>query len=192
MNPNIIITISVLSLSGCGSIGAYTEKELETQVSFSQYNVDTDSYVSKQTSLKEAQTGLVSGKTLLYAAQGAISFSNADKSDLYITYPLWINESEIDEVEFAIDKYRQWQMKTIPDNYTFTQGVSEYVSEWMNGVTFRFGLHSTKHGNDFLSVCYEFSDSGTCTVTYMIDAHNVELLAKDLQKFKQLSFNKSS
>lgn len=192
MNSNVIITISILLLSGCGSIGAYTETDLDTQVSFSQYSVGTDTYVNKPANLKEAQTGLVSGNTLLYAAQGTMSFSNSDKSSFNITYPLWINESEIDDVEFAIDRYRQWQSQTTPDKYLFTQAVNEYVSEWMNGVTFKFGLYSTKQGKDFLSVCYEFSASGTCTFTYMIDAQNVELLAEDLGKFKQHSLDLGS
>jgi hypothetical protein len=192
MNSNIIITITTLSLSGCGSIGAYTETDRDTQVKFLQYNVDTDSYVNKQTKLKEAQTGLVSGNTLLYAAQGTMSSSNTDKNSLHITYPLWINESEVDEVEFAIDRYRQWQSQTTPDEYLFTQAINEYVSEWMNGVTFKFGLYSTKQGQDFLSVCYEFSASGTCTFTYMIDAQNVELLAEDLDKFKLHSLDLGS
>lgn len=192
MKSNIIITITTLSLSGCGSIGAYTETDRDTQVKFLQYNVDTDSYVNKQTKLKEAQTGLVSGNTLLYAAQGTMSSSNTDKNSLHITYPLWINESEVDEVEFAIDRYRQWQSQTTPDEYLFTQAINEYVSEWMNGVTFKFGLYSTKQGQDFLSVCYEFSASGTCTFTYMIDAQNVELLAEDLDKFKLHSLDLGS
>jgi hypothetical protein len=192
MNSNIIITITTLSLSGCGSIGAYTETDRDTQVKFLQYNVDTDSYVNKQAKLKEAQTGLVSGNTLLYAAQGTMSSSNTDKNSLHITYPLWINESEVDEVEFAIDRYRQWQSQTTPDEYLFTQAINEYVSEWMNGVTFKFGLYSTKQGQDFLSVCYEFSASGTCTFTYMIDAQNVELLAEDLDKFKLHSLDLGS
>jgi uncharacterized protein YceK len=192
MNSNIIITITTLSLSGCGSIGAYTETDRDTQVNFSQYNVDTDSYVNKQANLKEAQTGLISGNTLLYAAQGTMSSSDADKSSLHIIYPLWINESEVDEVEFAIDRYRQWQSQTTPDKYLFTQAINEYVSEWMNGVTFKFGLYSTKQGQDFLSVCYEFSASGTCTFTYMIDAQNVELLAEDLDKFKLHSLDLGS
>lgn len=192
MNSNIIITITTLSLSGCGTIGAYTETDRDTQVKFLQYNVDTDSYVNKQAKLKEAQTGLVSGNTLLYAAQGTMSSSNTDKNSLHITYPLWINESEVDEVEFAIDRYRQWQSQTTPDEYLFTQAINEYVSEWMNGVTFKFGLYSTKQGQDFLSVCYEFSASGTCTFTYMIDAQNVELLAEDLDKFKLHSLDLGS
>lgn len=192
MNSNIIITITTLSLSGCGSIGAYTETDRDTQVKFLQYNVDTDSYVNKQAKLKEAQTGLVSGNTLLYAAQGTMSSSNTDKNSSHITYPLWINESEVDEVEFAIDRYRQWQSQTTPDEYLFTQAINEYVSEWMNGVTFKFGLYSTKQGQDFLSVCYEFSASGTCTFTYMIDAQNVELLAEDLDKFKLHSLDLGS
>lgn len=192
MNSNIIITITTLSLSGCGSIGAYTETDRDTQVKFLQYNVDTDSYVNKQAKLKEAQTGLVSGNTLLYAAQGTMSSSNTDKNSSHITYPLWINESEVDEVEFAIDRYRQWQSQTTPDEYLFTQAINEYVSEWMNGVTFKFGLYSTKQGQDFLSVCYEFSASGTCTFTYMIDAQNVELLAEDLDKFKLHSLDLAS
>jgi hypothetical protein len=192
MNSNIIITISILLLSGCGSIGAYTETDRDTQVSFSQYSVGTDTYVNKPANLKEAQTGLVSGNTLLYAAQGTMSFSNSDKSSFNITYPLWINESEIDDVEFAIDRYRQWQSQTTPDKYLFTQAINEYVSEWMNGVTFKFGLYSTKQGKDFLSVCYEFSASGTCTFTYMIDAQNVELLAEDLSKFKRHSLDLGS
>jgi hypothetical protein len=192
MNSNIIITITLLSLSGCGSIGAYTETDRDTQVNFSQYNVDSASYVNKQANLKEAQTGLISGSTLLYAAQGTMLSSNADKSSLHITYPLWINESEVDEVEFAIDKYRQWQSQTSPDKYLFTQAINEYVSEWMNGVTFKFGLYSTKQGQDFLSVCYEFSASGTCTFTYMIDAQNVEHLAEDLDKFKLHSLDLGS
>jgi hypothetical protein len=192
MNSNVIITIPILLLSGCGSIGAYTETDRDTQVSFSQYSVGTDTYVNKPANLKEAQTGLVSGNTLLYAAQGTMSFSNSDKSSFNITYPLWINESEIDDVEFAIDRYRQWQSQTTPDKYLFTQAINEYVSEWMNGVTFKFGLYSTKQGKDFLSVCYEFSASGTCTFTYMIDAQNVELLAEDLSKFKRHSLDLGS
>lgn len=187
MNSTIIITMSILSLSGCGTIGAYTETDRNTQVNFSQYNVDTDSYVNTQANLKEAQTGLVSGNTLLYAAQVTLPLSGTDKSSFNITYPLWINETEIDDIEFAIDRYRQWQSQSIPDKYLRTQAVNEYVSEWMNGVTFKFGLYSSKQGEDFLSVCYEFSASKTCTFTYMIDAQNVELLADDLQKFKQES-----
>lgn len=192
MNSNVIVIISILSLSGCGSIGAYTETDRDTQVNFSQYSIGTDSYVNKPANLKEAQTGLVSGNRLLYAAQGRMSFSNTDKSSFNITYPLWINESEIDDVEYAIDKYRQWQKQETPDKYLLTLPINEYVSEWMNGVTFKFGLYSTKKGRDFLSVCYEFSDLGTCTFTYMIDEQSVELLSDDLQKFKRHAFELGS
>ncbi|WP_198559794.1 hypothetical protein [Colwellia sp. 12G3] len=70
------------------------------------------------------------------------------------------------------------------------QHINEYVSEWMNGVTFKFGLYSTEQGKQFMSVCYEFNASGTCT--YLIDEQSVELLAEDLNKFKRHSFELGS
>lgn len=188
MKLTIVIIIIALSLTGCGSIGAYTENQADTQVSFSEYSTHTNNYLNKQTHLKVAQTGLVSGSTLLYAAQGSRSLSNVVEGSTNVTYPLWINESEVDDVEFAIDKYRHWQEQNTSTNYLIVQPINEYVSEWMNGVTFKFGLYSTKQGKPFLSVCYEFSESGICTFTYMIDEHSVELLSEDLQKFKQHSF----
>ena len=192
MNSNITLTITVLSLSGCSSIGGYTESHAETKVSFSEYSPNTNNYLNKQTRLKVVQTGLVSGSTLLYSAQGSRSPINTEKSSFNVTYPLWINESEVDDVEYAIDKYRQWQKQESPDKYLLTRPINEYVSEWMNGVTFKFGLYSTKQGIGFLSVCYEFSESGTCTFTYMIDEQSVELLSTDLQKFKLHSFELGS
>ncbi|TWX63705.1 hypothetical protein ESZ36_21750 [Colwellia demingiae] len=192
MNSNIAITITALSLSSCGSIGGYTENHTETKVSFSEYSAHTNNYLNKQTRLKVAQTGLVSGSTLLYSAQGSSSPISTNNSSFNVTYPLWINESEVDDVEYAIDKYRQWQKQETPDKYLLTLPINEYVSEWMNGVTFKFGLYSTKQGRDFLSVCYEFSESGICTFTYMIDEQSVELLSNDLQKFKQHSFELGS
>lgn len=188
MNAFIVIIITVLSLTGCGSIGAYTESQASTEVSFTEYSKSTDNYLKKQTSLKVAETGLVSGNTLLYSAQGSYSLLNTSGGKFNVTYPLWINESEVDDVEFAISKYRLWQAQVEPDNYLIIKPVNEYVSEWMNGVTFKFGLYNSKQGKAFLSVCYEFSESGTCTFTYMIDKQNVELLSDDLDKFKQRLF----
>jgi len=44
----------------------------------------------------------------------------------------------------------------------------------------------------FLSICYEFSKSGVCTFTYLIDEQSVELLSDDLEKFKQNLFGLKS
>lgn len=187
MKINIVIIFTVL-LTGCGSIGAYTESQGNTQVSFTEFNNQTENYLNKQTSLKIAQTGLVTGSTLLYAAPGNSSLYGSYASGLDVTYSLWINESEVDDVEFAIDKYRHWRAQVTPTNYLTIEPINEYVSEWMNGVTFKFGLYSNIQGEPFLSVCYEFNESGTCTFTYMLDERNIEFLADDLQKFKQHSF----
>lgn len=184
MKTNIVIITTVLSLTGCGSIGAYTESHSDTQVRFSEYSTNTNSYLNKKVSLKVAQTGLVSGSTLLYAAQVNSSVFNSGQDSAKVIYPLWINESEVDDVEFAISRYRDWQKQVKPDTYLAIEPVNEYVSEWMNGVTFKFGLYNSKQGRAFLSVCYEFSESGTCTFTYMIDGQSVELLSDDLEKFK--------
>ena len=188
MKTNIAFIITILSLTGCGSIGTYTESHADTQVEFYEYSANTDHYLNQQASLKVAQTGLVSGSTLLYAAQGDSSVFNTGQLSSTVVYPLWINESEVDEVEFAINKYRHWQAQLMPENYLTIEPVNEYVSEWMNGVTFKFGLFNSKQGKPFLSVCYEFSEAGTCTFTYMIDEQSVELLSNDLHKFKQHSF----
>ena len=184
MKTNIVIITTVLSLTGCGSIGAYTESHSDTQVRFSEYSTNTNSYLNKKVSLKVAQTGLVSGSTLLYAAQVNSSVFNSGQDSAKVIYPLWINESEVDDVEFAISRYRDWQKQVKTDTYLSIEPVNEYVSEWMNGVTFKFGLYNSKQGRAFLSVCYEFSESGTCTFTYMIDGQSVELLSDDLEKFK--------
>ncbi|WP_019030013.1 hypothetical protein [Colwellia piezophila] len=188
MKINMVIIPFVLFLTGCGSIGAYTESQENTQVSFTEYSNKIEGYLNKKTSLKIAQTGLVTGSTLLYAAPGIGSRYSRYASGLNITYSLWINESEVDEVEFAIDKYRHWRAQVTPTNYLTIEPINEYVSEWMNGVTFKFGLYSNTQGVPFLCICYEFNESGICTVTYMIDEKNIEFLADDLQKFKQHSF----
>jgi uncharacterized protein YceK len=188
MKNILVILIIALSLTGCGSIGAYTENNAETQVNFSQYNVDTDSYVEKHANLKVVETGLVTGSTLLYSAQGNSAFFGNGHGNTNVTYPLWINESEVDDVEFAINKYRYWQDQDKPKEYTSIQPVNEYVSQWMNGVTFKFGLFNGKKGKAFLSICYEFSALGKCTFTYMIDEQSIELLSDDLEKFKLHSF----
>jgi len=188
MKAKIAPIIITLFITGCGSIGAYSESQVDTQVSFYQYNSDVNKYLKKQTHLKVAQTGLVSGNTLLYEAQGHRSQLNNGESNITVTYPLWINESEVDEVEFAINKYRHWQEKAKPEKHSSIEPINEYISEWMNGVTFKFGLFNGVQGRPYLSVCYEFSELGSCTLTYMIDEANVELLAKDLKQFK-LSVN---
>ncbi len=184
MKANIVIIFTALALTGCGSIGAYTESQSNTQVSFSEYSTQTNNYLNKQTSLKVVQTGLVSGSTLLYEAQGSRSGFSVGDQGVNVTYPLWINEREVDDVEFAIDKYRHWRAEVIPRQFLTVQPINEYVSEWMNGVTFKFGLYNTKQGESYLSVCYEFTELGTCTFTYMIDEKSIELLSEDLQKFK--------
>jgi len=125
----------------------------------------------------------------LYAAQGSSSRFNVNKDNFNVTYPLWINESEVDDVELAINKYRHWRAEVIPRNHSTIEPINEYVSEWMNGVTFKFGLYNSEQGEAFLSICYEFSKSGVCTFTYMIDEQSVELLSDDLNKFKQNLFD---
>lgn len=192
MKTIIIIAITGISLAGCGSIGAYTESKEETQVIFSEFSTNTDNYLKKKASLKIGQTGLVSGSTLLYEAKGSSSKFNVGQGHFNVIYPLWINESEVDEVEFAINKYRHWQSQVKPNTYLTIEPVNEYVSEWMKGVTFKFGLYNTTQGVPFLSICYEFSESGTCTFTYMIDEKSVELLSDDLDKFKGGSFKLGS
>jgi len=184
MKITIVIIIITLLSTGCGSIGAYTEKGMDTQVRFSQYRAGTNKVFEKQTHLKVAQTGLVSGNTLLYSALGHSSNLSEANGSTNVTYPLWINESEVDEVEFAINKYRHWQDELKPANYLSIEPINEYVSEWMNGVTFKFGLFTGLQGRPFMSVCYEFTEIGTCTFTYMIDGQSVELLSDDLDKFK--------
>jgi hypothetical protein len=191
MKKSLVIIIGSL-LTGCGSIGAYTESQENTQVSFSQYNPKTGNYLNQQANLKVAQTGLVSGNTLLYAAKGSSSAFNTNKDKVHVSYPLWINESEVDEVELAINKYRHWRAEFIPRNHSTIEPINEYVSEWMNGVTFKFGLYNSEQGKAFLSICYEFSELGVCTFTYMIDEQSVELLSDDLEKFKQDSFDLKS
>jgi hypothetical protein len=171
-------------LSGCGSIGAYTESNTDTKVNFFEYNSKTDDFINKKASLKVVETGLVSGRTLLYSANGSNSFFYKGKKNHHVTYSLWINESEVDDVEFAIEKYRFWQDQANPKQYLAVKPINEYVSEWMNGITFKFGLFSSKQGESFMSICYEFNVEGSCTFTYMIDEKNVELLANDLDKFK--------
>jgi len=185
MKVTLIILITALFTTGCSSIGAYTEAYTETQVNFYDYSSSTGEYIKKQTSLKVAETGLVSGSTLLYSASGSNSLFNTDEVAHHVIYSLWINETEVDEVEFAIDKYRQWQEQIKPDNYSTTQPINEYVSQWMNGVTFKFSLINGKQGRPFLCVCYEFTELDSCIFTYMIDEQSVELLSEDLQKFKQ-------
>ncbi|KGJ96435.1 hypothetical protein [Colwellia psychrerythraea] len=187
MKPFIVIL--ALLLTGCGSIGAYTENLADTQVRFSEYSTNTDNHLKKKANLKVAQTGLVSGNTLLYSAEGNSLAFNSGQGSSTVIYPLWINESEVDEVEFAINKYRHWQAQTTPDSYLTIKPINEYVSEWMNGVTFKFGLYNSKQGKAFLSVCYEFSEVGSCTFTYMIDKKSVELLSDDLDKFKLYQFH---
>jgi hypothetical protein len=188
MKTRFSIIITTL-LAGCGSIGSYTENQKSTQVSFSEYSTETGSYLNQQASLKVAETGLVSGSTLLYSALGRSSRFNTKKDNFNVTYPLWINESEIDEVELAINEYRHWRAEVIPRNHSTIEPINEYVSEWMQGVTFKFGLYNSEQGKAFLSICYEFSKSGVCTFTYMIDEQSVELLSDDLNKFKQNLFD---
>ena len=180
-----LVIITTLSITGCGSIDPYTESPELTHVSFAEYSNHTNNYLNKQASLKVAKPGLVSGNTLLYAAQGSRSGLSKGKGSIKVTYPLWINESEVDDVEHAINKYRHWQAEVIPRNYSTINPINEYVSAWMNGVTFKFGLYNASSGKAFLSVCYEFNESGTCTFTYMNDEQSVELLSDDLNKFKQ-------
>jgi len=191
MKKCLVIIIAAL-LTGCGSIGAYRESHENTKVSFSEFSAKTGSYLNHQANLKVAQTGLVSGNTLLYAAQGNSSQFYANKDNTHVTYPLWINESEIDDVERAINKYRLWRAEFIPRNYSTIEPINEYVSEWMQGVTFKFGLYNSEPGKAFLSICYEFSELGRCTFTYMIDEQSVELLSDDLEKFKQDLFDQKS
>ena len=189
-NMKIIITtvLLVLSLTGCGSIGPYIEAETETQVNFSEYSNLSDSYVKRRTNLKVAETGLVSGSTLLYTANGnSVSFQK-DLGSLNVIYPLWVNETEIDDVEFAIESFRKWREQRKPQHYLNVHPLNEYVSEWMNGVTFKFGLFSDNQGEPFLSVCYEFTEIDACTFTYMIDQQSVELLSDDLNRFKRFDF----
>ena len=125
----------------------------------------------------------------MYAAQGSSSGFSVNKDNFNVTYPLWINESEVDDVELAINRYRHWRAEFIPRNYSTIEPINEYVSQWMNGVTFKFGLYNNERGKAFLSICYEFSKSGVCTFTYMIDEQSVELLSDDLDKFKQNLFD---
>jgi hypothetical protein len=191
MKTRFIIMITTL-LAGCSSMGAYTESQEDTQVSFSEYSKKSGNYLNHQANLKVAQTGLVSGNTLLYAAQGSSSQFIANKDNIHVTYPLWINESEIDEVELAINKYRHWRAEFIPRHHSTIEPVNEYVSQWMQGVTFKFGLYNSERGDAFLSICYEFSELGVCTFTYMIDEQSVELLSDDLEKFKQDLFKLKS
>jgi len=191
MKKCLVIIIAAL-LTGCGSIGAYSESQEDTKVSFSEYNAKTGNYLNQQAKLKVAQTGLVSGNTLLYAAQGSSSQFNVNKDNIHVSYPLWINESEVDDVELAINKYRHWRAEVIPRNHSAIEPINEYVSEWMNGVTFKFGLYNSEQGRAFLSICYEFSELGGCTFTYMIDEQSVELLSDDLEKFKQDLFDLKS
>ena len=187
MKANTVITITVFSLTGCGSIGGYTESHADTQVGFSEYSANTDHYLNQQVSLKVAQTALFSGSTLMDTAKCDSSVFNTGQLSSTVVYPLWINESEVDEVELAINKYRHWQAQLVPDNYLTIEPVNEYVSEWMNGITFKFGLFNSKQGKAFLNVCYEFSEVGT--FTYMIDEQSVELLSKGLAKFKLYQFH---
>jgi len=191
MKTRFIIMITSL-LAGCGSIGAYTESQEDTKVSFSEYSEKSGNYLNQQANLKVAQTGLVSGNTLLYAAQSSSSGFTANKDNIHVSYPLWINESEIDDVELAINKYRHWRAEVIPRNHSTIEPINEYVSEWMQGVTFKFGLYNSDRGKAFLSICYEFSELGVCTFTYMIDEQSVELLSDDLEKFKKNLFNLKS
>lgn len=188
MNSKIILIITAILLSGCSSIDAYTENHANTQVSFSKFSSTTDNHIKNDTRLKVVESGTVSGRTLLYSANGISSATNKGGQNASIVYPLWINESEVEDVEFAIEQYRQWRDRTSPDKYASIHPVNEYISEWMNGVTFKFGLINDKKGKAFLSVCYEFSELGRCTFTYMIDERSVELLADDLDKFKLHSF----
>jgi len=182
----ILVIIAMASLlSGCGSIGAYTESHADTQVNFFEYSVNTDNYINKHTSLKIAETGLVSGSTLLYTANGSGSLLFDGHQQYNVIYPLWINESEVDDVEFAIEKYRYWQKQVNPEQYSSIKPLNEYVSQWMNGITFKFGLFNGKQGKPFMSVCYEFSKADSCTFTYMIDGESIELLSDDLDRFKQ-------
>jgi len=185
MKRNLLIIIFVLFLTGCGSIGAYTETPANTQVNFFEYSTNTNGYVNKHTSLKIAETGLVSGSTLLYEASGSRSLIYDGQEQYNVVYPLWINESEVAEVEFAIEKYRCWQEQVNPEEYLSVQPINEYTSQWMNGITFKFGLFNGKQGKPFMSICYEFTEAGRCTFTYMIDGENIELLSDDLDKFKQ-------
>ncbi len=188
MKNILALIIIAVSLTGCGSIGAYTESHADTQVNFLEYSVSTDKYINKHTSLKIAETGLVSGSTLLYTANGSSSLVYDGQQKYNVVYPLWINKSEIDDVEFAIEKYRFWQEQVKPEQYSSINPVNEYISEWMNGITFKFGLFSGKQGKPFMSVCYGFTEAGSCTFTYMIDKQSVELLSDDLDKFKKNLF----
>ena len=188
MKSIILTTFIALLLSGCGSIGAYTDAQAETKVNFSEYSKISNDYVPRKTHLKVAETGLVSGSTLLYSANGNSASFQQDLGSLNVTYPLWVNETEIDDVEFAIESFRKWQEQRHPQHYLGGHPVNEYVSEWMNGVTFKFGLFSDKQGTPFLSVCYEFTELDKCTFTYMIDEQSVELLSNDLNKFKSNDF----
>ncbi len=183
----VIITIVMLTIitSGCSSIGAYSERPLDTRVSFLLQHTDTHNYQKKQTELKVAQTGLVAGSTLLYAASGTSPLLFDGHKHYDVVYPLWINESEVDEVEYAIDKYRQWQEQVVPKKFSKAQPINEYVSQWMNSVTFKFSLLSAKNGQPLLRVCYEFTDLGHCTFTYLLDSQSIEFLSDDLQVFKQ-------
>ncbi len=184
MKVFLVSTLTSLLLFGCGSIGEYTENSTKTQVNFYEYSSQSNNYLKKKTRLTVAQTGLVSGRTLLYAAQGESTDFIPGLNSSSVIYPLWINESEVDDVQLAIDEYRHWQEQVTPKNHLTVQPINEYVSQWMNGVTFKFGLYNTKQGKPFLSVCYEFTESGVCTFTFMIDGISVELLSDDLDKFK--------
>ena len=107
-----------------------------------------------------AKTGLVSGNTLLYSVSGGNSALVGSNEQRNVVYPLWINESEIVEVEYAIGKYRQWQKQTRPIRFFKVQPINEYVSKWMNGVTFKFGLLNDNEGKQ------EWSESICCTCLF--------------------------
>ncbi len=174
-----------LLTTSCSVVGAYTEAPLKTQVNFYLQTTDSDTYLKKQTDLKVAKTGLVSGNTLLYSVSGGNSALVGSNEQRNVVYPLWINESEIVEVEYAIGKYRQWQKQTRPISFFKVQPINEYVSKWMNGVTFKFGLLNDNEGKRFMQVCYEFTESSNCILTYLIDEQNIDFLYDDLQAFKR-------
>ncbi len=181
----IVIVILIILISGCSTIGAYTESKLETQVSFYLKSAGSYRYLKTSTALKVAKTGLVSGNTLLYSANGNKPLSFAENKQNNVVFPLWVNESEVAEVEYAIDKYRQWQAQQTPVTYTQTQPVAEYVSQWMQGVTFKFGLINGENGQPYMRICYQFRELGRCTFTYLIDGQSLDFLSDDLQRLKQ-------
>lgn len=181
----IIIVILTILTASCSVIGAYTENPLDTQVNFYLQSTNGHAYLKKQTDLKMAKTGLVSGNTLIYSASGGSSKLLGNNKQRNVVYPLWINESEVVEVEYAIGKYRQWQKQTRPLSFTAVQPINQYVSKWMNGVTFKFGLLNDNEGKRFIQVCYEFTELSSCTFTYLIDEQNIDFLYDDLQAFKQ-------